>query len=638
MKWKMTAGLAFLLAVQSLFSSLAFSAAAVSQTTNYRVYQNDQALKEFATQQQAVAYAKYFTYTHVEKIAGRAWVWDNFPKFKLYQYGKSSTSLEFRTYEEALAKAKTLKNVHIRNLEQPGWVYQSYAKFQLYQGDSTSSKWGFLTLAEAKREAAKWGNAHIIDLTTNKWVWVNVTAAAEAKLRAGSKVYQITVDGEAAPNSKTYGYLADAIAASAMVGGSEVTNTATGKIVHSNVPSYTMLQSGKLVKSFISLDAALQFAKYYSNAEVIRDGLVMWTNIPYLTAYQGDKKVKSFHTIGGAIAFAKYYSNVYIRTPDNRSLWNNAKKLTYLGWNGTSSTTTVLAHIANTQGLNIDSPTWFELGAADGTLIDQSDEELAALMKEKGIGLMPLVHNKFDRKMTTAFLANAKAQQNFIAAIVGRVASLGAMGINLDFEEVAGADRAKYTAFVTALAKASHAKGLKLTIDLPRGSLSWNHQTAYDHAALAGVVDTIMIMAYDQYWSGSTSPGPVAGLSWTEEGVKQFLSYGIPRSKLMLGIPFYVREWKLDGAGKLVGNRAIYMKEVPKLITDKGASGVYDSVHGQYKYTYTENGFTYLFWAETPETVKARINIAKQYDLAGVAAWRLGYENGDLWTMMLRMK
>ncbi|AJY77101.1 hypothetical protein VN24_24310 [Paenibacillus beijingensis] len=49
-------------------------------------------------------------------------------------------------------------------------------------------------------------------------------------------------------------------------------------------------------------------------------------------------------------------------------------------------------------------------------------------------------------------------------------------------------------------------------------------------------------------------------------------------------------------------------------------------------------GSTYVFWAETAEMVKARISIAKKYDLAGIAAWRLGYESPDLWTVILRSK
>lgn len=80
---------------------------------------------------------------------------------------------------------------------------------------------------------------------------------------------------------------------------------------------------------------------------------------------------------------------------------------------------------------------------------------------------------------------------------------------------------------------------------------------AYDHEKLAHIADYIMIMAYDQYYSGSATPGSVAGLQWAEEGIKEFLSYGIPRDKLIMGIPFYVREWKLDSSGKGVSNRAV---------------------------------------------------------------------------------
>ncbi|WP_238327488.1 glycosyl hydrolase family 18 protein [Paenibacillus gorillae] len=626
-----------LFAAYTLTASAANAASpSVAAMTKYRVYQNDKALKEFATEKQAIAYASGFEYSHVEGITGRTWVWDNFPRYKIYQGSKSSTKWEFRTYEQALAAASKLTGVHIRDLEKPGWIYQSYAKYQLYQGENTKDSWGFTTLAAAKKEAAKWTGSHVMELSTNQWVWDNLTTAQKTKLRQGSAIYEISVDGETAQQSKSYPFLYDAIKAASSITGSTIVNTKTGKIVHSNVPAYTVSQSGKPIKAFVSLDKAIQFATYYANSEISFQGAVWWTNSAYLTVYQSDKKLKSFHTLKSALAYAKGYSNSSIRNPDDRKLWSNTKALVYLGWNGSSSTSVILGHVANTQGLNIDSPTWFELGAADGTLKDNSDPFVVATLKEKGILVMPLLHNQFDKKMTTAFLADAKAQQDFIARLVDRLSALGVYGLNLDFEEVAGTDRAAYTAFVKALAKTVHDKGMKLSIDLPRGSASWNHLTAYDHAALATIVDTIIIMAYDQFWSTSPAPGPVAGLKWVEEGVQQFLSYGIPRDKLMLGIPFYVREWKLDSSGKLVSNRAVYMKDVPKLIADTGATGTADPEYGMTKYSYVKDGFTYLFWAETTATVQARIDIAKKYDLAGIGAWRLGYESSDLWTMMLR--
>lgn len=635
----MSTALLLLFFCQTIMTATAGIAdAAANQMTKFRVYQNDQMLREFTTEGQAISYAGKFGYSHVEKIADRAWVWDNFPRYKVYQNGQTLPKWEFSTYNQALSVAKNLTNVHIRDLENIGWSYQSYDKFKLYQGDNTRDNWSFLTLAAAKQEAKKWGNAHVIDLTTNKWVWGNQTAAQTKAQRAAAPVYQITVDRAPVEELPLYSYLLDAMNASYSISGSQVLNTATSKIVHSNVPAYLVKQNGAVVGSSISLDGAVQLAKKTPNAEVTFNEKVYWSGIPYLAVYQGDKKLRAFNTKTGAIAYAKGFANSNVQTSEGRKIFSNTKSLVYMGWNGSATSATIISHVANTQGLSIDSPTWFELSAADGSMIDTSDQIVVDTFKEQGIKVMPLVHNQFNKKMTTEFLKNNTAQQAFINTLVAKLTQLGVAGINLDFEEVAGTDRAAYTAFVTALAKAVHDKGMQISIDLPRGSLSWNDRTAYDHTALSAVVDTIIIMAYDEHWKGSEVPGSVAGLNWVEEGVKQFLSYGIPRNKLMLGIPFYVREWKLDSTNKLVSNRAIFMKEIPKLIADTNAQGEMDPESGQMKYKYTKDGFTYLFWAETENTVKARIDIAKTYDLAGVAAWRLGYESSDLWTMMLRNK
>ncbi|MFX3632889.1 MAG: glycosyl hydrolase family 18 protein [Candidatus Pristimantibacillus sp.] len=637
---KLTIAILLLFACQTLSTSAVSMAAGTGSNamTKYRVYQNDKALREFATQQQAVNYAKNFEYSHVESITGRTWLWDNFPRYKIYQGSVSNPKWEYRSYEQALAAAKKLNNVHIRDLEKPGWIYESYAKYQLYQGDKTMTKWGYTTLEAAKKEAKKWTNSHIIELSSNQWLWDNLSAAEKKKQREGQAVYQIMVDGVQAEGTKTYSFLYDAVKAAASVANSAVLNSKTSAIAHSNIPAYTVLQNGKEIKSFISMTKAIQYAKYYTNSEIIYNDAVWWTNIAYLSVYQKDKKLATFHSLTSALKYAKKYSNSSVQTSEGRKLWNNQKSLVYLGWNGSSSSSTILSHVANTQGLSIDSPTWFELSAADGSIKDTSNAEVVTTLKEQNILVMPLVNNQFDRQMTSKFLADSKATKKFITTLVDKLVAIGAYGVNLDFEEVAGADRSKYTAFVTALTNAVHAKGMKLSIDLPRGSVSWNDKTAYDHAVLGSIVDTVIIMAYDEHWSGSTTPGSVAGLKWVEEGIEQFLSYGIPRNKLMLGIPFYVREWKVDSKGKVISNRAVYMKEVPQLIKDTNAVGTADPVSGQTKYKYVKDGSTYLFWAETTSTVQARINLAKKYDLAGIAAWRLGYESSDLWTAMLRMK
>ncbi len=633
-----TTVLAFSLALQTGFAAAASAAALASDhTTKYRVYQNDKAIREFTTDTGAIAYAKNFTYTHVEKITGRLWVWDNFPRYKVYENGFSTSGREFRTLQEAKQFAGKLKFAQIRDLEKPGFVASTYPAYQLFQGDKTLPDWSFATLAEAKKAAKAYSNVHIIELSTNQWIWDNLTVYQKNQLRQGTAKYDIWQDGISTGTTR-YPFLLDAIRASAKIAGSTVINVETGVTVHSSIPSFTITQNGAPVKSVFSMNSAINEAKSLVNAAVIKNGLVWWTNAPYLTVAQGDQILRLFHTRESAVRYAAQFSDSVVTNADGRAIWNNKRKLQYLGWNGSSRTSTVLNQVSQTQGLDYDSPSWFELAAADGTLTDYSDPALVSTMKQSGIKLTPLVHNQFDSKLTTAFLKNAVAQKSFIQKLIGRLKSLGADGVNLDFENMAGSDRANYTSFVRSITNAAHLAGLTVSIDLPRGDVKWDVKTAYDHVALAGIVDMIMIMAYDQHWQNGDEAGSVAELPWVEEGVKQFLAYGIPRSKLMLGVPFYVREWRLDAAGALVDNEAILMKDLPAIIHEAGAQGNYDADAGQMKYMYNKGGYTHVFWAETTDTMKARIAIAKRYDLAGVAAWRLGYESPNLWLTLLQQK
>ncbi|NBD23519.1 glycosyl hydrolase family 18 protein [Paenibacillus glycinis] len=636
-KW--TATLAVVLAFQAGLTTFGLSEAhAASGTANYRVYQNDKAIRDFAASSSAISYAKSFAYAHVEKITGRAWVWDNWPRYKVYENGVSSPGREFKTLQEAEQFAKKTRFAQIRDLEAPGFVESVFPNFRMYQGDKSLAAWSFATLADAKQAAKSFAGVHIMDLSSNQWVWDNITDAQEAAQRQTTPKYSVLKDG-APIGGKSYGFLLDAIRASAGMAGSTVVNTLTNQVVHSNIPAFAVTQSGKALGSYFSIYSAIAYAKTLSGATVAKDGATWWTNMPYLTVSQGDKPLKSFHTRKSAVQYAAQFKDAVVKTADGRSVWSNAKKLLYLGWNGTSSTATVLDQLGRTQGLDIDSPSWFELADASGTISDGSDPALVEALRPTGIKLTPLVSNQFDSKLTSAFLRSAAAKSRFIANLVAKLSALRVAGVNVDFEGLAGGDRALYTEFIRSLTSAAHKAGLSVSVDLPRGDVLWDAQTAYDQQALAGIVDMIMMMAYDQHWEGGDDAGSVAELAWVEEGVKQFLSYGIPRGKLMLGIPFYAREWRIDGSGKLIDSQALIMRNLSDLIQTTGAKGVFDSVSGQMKYTYGgHDGYTHVFWAETPETVKARLAIAKKYDLAGVAAWRLGFEQADLWNAMLLQK
>ncbi|UJF36041.1 glycosyl hydrolase family 18 protein [Paenibacillus hexagrammi] len=332
------------------------------------------------------------------------------------------------------------------------------------------------------------------------------------------------------------------------------------------------------------------------------------------------------------------YSNSSIQTLDHTMIWDNFKKLQIWGWNGVSEADAIKNQVSGTLGLDVDSPSYFLLEDSTGKLKDSSNADTVKWLQKQGHTVYPLVSNQFSPTLTTQFLSSAAAQDTFVQSLVKRAAELGVPGINVDFESLAGSDRDKFTAFIQKLTTAAHAQSLKISIDLPRGSVKWNHLSAFDHEKLGSIVDYICIMAYDQYYKGSTSPGSVSGLPWSDGGIQEFLSYGIPRDKIILGMPYYVREWQLDASGQLIGNRTVLLKDIPQLIADKKPTSTWDKDFEQYKMEYKENGSTYVFWLEDEATIKARLDLAKKYDLAGVAAWRLGYDQPELWKMILQNK
>ncbi len=615
--------------------------ASTDRTSKFRVYQNSVPIMEFSDAKKATAYAAQFNHTYVEDINNRRWIYHNFPNYKVYQTSYSKQAWEFASLEAAIKEAKKWNNASIRELSTGGWVWDNFPDhpgFMIYQGVKPLPNPKFSTLDAAMKEAKKWANSFIIDLSTNRWVWDNIPDDQEAGMRSGDVMYQAVQSGKTTENWK-FAFLKDAVNESVKWANSAVVLIQQpDRILFENKHAYVILQNQKRVASYAGLETAIAQAKKLKEVQIEWNGRIIWSNIPYYEVMQTGKKLGHFASALEATNYAKKFKNSQVITLEGTPVWDNLRELIYLGWNGSSRHDTILSQVSNTQGLNITSPTWFSLLDADGTLKDESDPTTVAWLRTQGIQIHPLVHNQFDAKLTSAFLANSAAQNRFIDAMITRLVELKVDGINIDFESMAGSDRDRYTAFVKLFAEKAKAKGLIVSIDLPRGNISWNHLSAYDHVKLAEIVDYIMIMAYDQYWRGSASPGPVSGLQWTEEGLQQFLSYGIPRTKLFLGVPFYVRVWELDADGKMLGNRAVFMKEVDTLLQGADVTTTFEDKFGLQKVEFIKENKRYIFWRETIETMKIRVALAHKYDLAGVAAWRLGYEPSTLWSELLRLK
>jgi len=290
--------------------------------------------------------------------------------------------------------------------------------------------------------------------------------------------------------------------------------------------------------------------------------------------------------------------------------------------------------------VDVLSPTWFVLSAADGTVTSKADPAYVASAKKRGIRVEPLFANGFDPDRTKAFLANAAARTRSVQALAGFCRSLGLDGINIDFENVYDDDRDRLTSYVAELATSLRMLGLRTSIDVTVASDKPNWSACYDREALGRIVDAVVLMAYDENWRGGPVSGPVASIGWVERGVAE-LARLVPPGKIWLRVPLYTREWEetpVDGQWKKTGALALSMSDAETRLARNGASVSWDPSLGLNYGEYTKDGKRYRIWLEDERSLAMKATLVARYGLGGVAAWRRGFEKPAAWKVLGELK
>ncbi|MFZ5352858.1 MAG: S-layer homology domain-containing protein [Bacillota bacterium] len=318
--------------------------------------------------------------------------------------------------------------------------------------------------------------------------------------------------------------------------------------------------------------------------------------------------------------------------PDNAN--NNRINL---AWDYMSGKTPQMDDAISIDGLNVISPTWFTLEDINGNVGSIADLEYTKWAHKKGYKVWALFDNKFNKEMTSRVINNPEARKTAIDAVIRYSQQYDVDGINIDFENMYTEDRDAFTLFVKEFYEQAKAKELVVSVDVTVITPKSNWSNCYDRKELAKVSDYIALMAYDQHWSGSPVSGSVAQLTWVETELQEVL-LEVPAEKLLLGLPFYTRLWKEEYQAStsktIVTSKAISMETAEKTIADNNAVKVWDDVSGQYYATYQKDGATYKIWLEDAKSIELKAKLVPKYKLAGTAAWRLGFEKPEIWTVI----
>jgi spore germination protein len=247
-------------------------------------------------------------------------------------------------------------------------------------------------------------------------------------------------------------------------------------------------------------------------------------------------------------------------------------------------------------------------------------------------------------------LSYSGVRGTLINNLTARVTEYGD-GICIDFEGMPLSMRDSLTKFVSELRDSLNATaryvessldryfdGYTITMVLP--CFDWTG--AYDVEKLAPLVDRFVVTGYDYYGSFSKTTGPVApltsGLKWNapniDTSVHTYLSKGIPKNKLLLGLPYYGVSWQTIRDSIPADSITFLSFHLYRDLRNKMALEriSYDTASVS-AYFISGGPIPVQYWFDNQQTLSEKYRWILRNRLGGVGIWALGYDNGypDLW-------
>ena len=301
-----------------------------------------------------------------------------------------------------------------------------------------------------------------------------------------------------------------------------------------------------------------------------------------------------------------------------------------LGWHqvtSESANSTLESVLDGISGMNVISPTWFFLSDDDGNFVSIGSTDYVNTAHSRGLEVWALLDNFTYDVNTKEILSYTSKRAKLIEGLVNEALALGVDGINVDLEQVSSDAGEDYVEFLRELSIACRANNLVLSVDnyVPK-----NYNAHYNWKEQGVVADYVIIMGYDEHYGGSQEPGSVASIGYVEEGISTMVQ-SVPSEKVINAVPFYTRIWETVGGE--VKSQAVGMSAVQNFLSERNIEAVWDETTCQ-NYGEVQDGDSfYQVWIEDARSLEVKMNIMKNYNLGGVAAWKLGYEKGhpEVW-------
>lgn len=279
----------------------------------------------------------------------------------------------------------------------------------------------------------------------------------------------------------------------------------------------------------------------------------------------------------------------------------------------------------STKGVNTISPTWFSVKDNKGNISSLADETYVQRAHNAGVEVWGLC-NDFSKEIDIAVvLSNTASRERLENKLLSMAIEYNLDGLNIDFENIKEESGEDFIQFVREMAVKCSNNGIVLSIN---DYVPVSYREYYNYEEQGEVADYVVIMAYDEHYSGSEEAGSVSSIGFVNDAVSKITGM-VSEERVIMALPFYTRLWKLSNEG--LTSAAYSMSGAQSILDDRGVKPSWDTATGQYYAEYQEGGATFQIWLEEEKSIEEKLKAVTQSGVHNVSFWRLGFEKTEVW-------